>query len=92
MTAVRAKIKSTNNISHGSGDNGKGENSFLSGIQKKTILCSLNSKVARIEETQKWEEITEVEGEPYGELRVIEIGGSILHLTLIDYKQFSKPR
>ena len=28
MTAVRAKIKSTNNISHGSGDNGKGENSF----------------------------------------------------------------
>mmetsp|Transcript_30311 Transcript_30311/g.54889 ORF Transcript_30311/g.54889 Transcript_30311/m.54889 type:complete len:180 (-) Transcript_30311:32-571(-) len=92
MTAVRAKIKSTDNISHGSGDNGKGENSFLSGIQKKTILCSLNSKVARIEETQKWEEITEVEGEPYGELRVIEIGGSILHLTLIGYKQFSKPR
>ena len=57
-----------------------------------SIIVNLNYKVARIEETQKREEITEVEGEPYGDLRVIEIGGSILHLTLIDYKQFSKPR
>ena len=57
-----------------------------------SILVNLNYKVARIEETLKREEITEVEGEPYGELWVIEIGGSIFHLTVIDCKQFSKPR